>query len=81
MAARTVTVKIRDADFVTATRSHTGKVPVLDSGAIFAIAERLYSSDPSTKPVRLLGVSLSGLSPQDAPGRQLGLELGVGDDF
>ena len=81
MAARTVTVKIRGADFVTVTRSHTGKAPVLDSGALFAIAERLYSSDPSTKPVRLLGVSLSGLSPQDAPGRQLGLELSVRDDF
>lgn len=81
MTAKTVTVKIRDADFVTITRSHTGKMPLDSSDAVFNIAARLYSDQPSRKPIRLLGISLSGLSSNDAPGRQLGLELGATDDF
>lgn len=76
MTARTVTLKIRDADFVTVTRSLTGKAALDTSEAILLIVTKLYNDDPASKPVRLLGISLSGLTPKDAPGKQLGLGLG-----
>jgi DNA polymerase-4 len=63
--ARTVTLKVRYHDFQTITRSHTA-APT-DSGA--ELAERavqlLLRTEAGTRPVRLLGVSLSGLCPQE----------------
>lgn len=81
MTARTVTVKIRDADFVTVTRSHTTRTGLDRQDEIYAIASRLFVDNPPGKPIRLLGISLSGLTPLDAPGRQLDLALLPGEEF
>ena len=75
MAAKTVTVKIRDSDFHTVTRSHTTREPIQTAKTLHSIALQLVVERPSDKPIRLLGISVSALSPLDAPGRQLGLEL------
>jgi len=81
MTAKTVTVKIRDADFVTVTRSHTARTALGSSEELFLIASRLFVENPPDKPIRLLGISVSSLSPLDAPGRQLDLALLPGEDF
>ncbi len=60
-AARTVTLKVRYQDFQTITRSHTSAA----SDSAGELAERavllLLRSEAGTRPVRLLGISLSGL--------------------
>lgn len=60
-AARTVTLKVRYQDFQTITRSHTSAA----SDSVSELAERavllLLRSEAGTRPVRLLGISLSGL--------------------
>jgi DNA polymerase-4 len=75
LAGRTVTLKVRFADFSTITRSRTVPRP-LDAGAAVArvATELLEAVDPSPG-VRLLGVSVSNLGPR--PGEQL--RLGEGD--
>lgn len=56
--ARTVTLKVRYADFTTITRSHSA-APTDDQTAIVARAlELLGRTDAGTRPVRLLGVSV-----------------------
>lgn len=77
-AARTVTLKVRFADFRTITRSTTLDRPV-DEGPALARAARtmLGGIDPSPG-VRLLGVTGSGLV--DAAARQLTLDDAVGAD-
>jgi DNA polymerase-4 len=60
--ARTVTIKVRYADFTTITRSHTDP-PTRDSQAIIERAVRLLDrTDARKRPVRLLGVSVHNLS-------------------
>ncbi|MGA7304776.1 MAG: DNA polymerase IV [Rhodothermales bacterium] len=81
MTGRTVTVKIRDAEFNTLTRSHTARKPLDSPGELFSVASRLLADNPPEKPVRLLGISVSSLSFLDAPGRQLDLELSPDKDF
>ena len=64
---RTITLKLRYADFKTVTRSHSLALPVSDSATIEGVIERLlHSLMPLHKGVRLLGVTLHN--------------LGVGDD-
>ena len=72
LAGRTVTVKVRFQDFRTITRSSTVAEP-LDSGPAILRASRelLAAVDPSPG-VRLLGVSVSGLT--DGAVRQLSLD-------
>ena len=74
LRARTVTVKLRDADF--RTRSHARTLPrALESDhAVFEVARVLLSDlrQQRTTPARLLGVGLSGLVDAHAP-EQLGL--------
>ncbi|AOS62314.1 DNA polymerase IV [Actinoalloteichus hymeniacidonis] len=62
-AARTVRVKVRDADFVTISRSETVQAATTDRTVLTAMAQRLIRAavPPGTK-VRLVGVSLGGLS-------------------
>ncbi len=61
--ARTVTIKVRYANFTTVTRSHTEECATQDATRI---AERalalLERTDAATRPVRLLGVGVHGLS-------------------
>lgn len=61
--ARTVTVKIKDADFVQRQRGRTLPCPVESERALAPIAEELLGELRAARPVgaRLLGVSLSGL--------------------
>jgi DNA polymerase-4 len=56
--ARTVTIKVRYADFTTITRSHT-TAPTRDEAAIIARAVQLLDrTEVSSRAVRLLGVSV-----------------------
>lgn len=78
--ARTVTLKLRYSDFTTITRSHTAPLPTRDVHELAARASALLAkTEAGRRPVRLLGVSVKGLthSPlEDAPkGPQLELEL------
>jgi DNA polymerase IV len=73
LSGRTVTVKVRFHDFTTITRRETLPDPV-DSGLVIARAAKglVATLDPSPG-VRLLGVSVSGLT--DEPSQQLTLSL------
>ena len=60
--ARTVTIKVRYADFTTITRSHTA-APTREEADIAGRAVALLSkTDAGGRPVRLLGVSVHNLS-------------------
>jgi DNA polymerase-4 len=60
--AKTVTIKVRYDDFSTVTRSHTA-LPTRDEAAIVARARELLTrTEAAFRPVRLLGVSVHGLS-------------------
>jgi DNA polymerase-4 len=74
MAARTLTLKVRYPDFVTVTRSHTPRVPILGPEDIAPHLGRLLGATRANhRGVRLLGLSLAGLVPcHDLP-RQLHL--------
>lgn len=59
---RTVTLKVKFADFQIITRSHTGARPVPDRSTLAAISADLLAAEfPLPKKVRLIGVSLSSL--------------------
>ncbi len=63
LAFRTVTVKIRYNDFSTIQRSHSLPIPVYDSTLLYATAVRLLNIyRDHQRPIRLLGVKVSGLS-------------------
>jgi DNA polymerase IV len=60
---RTVTLKVKYADFQIITRSRSVTAPVADKPVLAAIARELIATlHPMPKGVRLLGVSLSSLS-------------------
>jgi len=62
LLARTVTLKVRYADFSTVTRSHTADLPTSDAHDIAARALRLLErTEAGRRPVRLLGVGVHGL--------------------
>jgi len=74
LAARTVTVKVRYADFRIVTRSATPPNPVADAGELWPIAERLAFATPRPAgAVRLIGVAASGLIARSARVVQPGL--------
>jgi DNA polymerase IV len=68
LAARTVTVKLRDADFTTRRASRTLPAPVCSDRAVYAVARDLLARLRAARrgPARLLGVARSQLSPDDA---------------
>lgn len=75
---RTVTLKVKYADFQQITRSYTALSPVSDRATLERMSIGLLRSVlPLTKGVRLLGVSLSSLQQPDSPasGGQLRLDL------
>jgi DNA polymerase-4 len=76
LAARTVTLKLRYADFTTVTRSHTAPAPTRDAADItrraLALLER---TDAARRPVRLLGVGVHGL---EKAGERLPEQLDLG---
>jgi DNA polymerase IV len=62
LSARTVTIKVRYADFTTVTRSHTLSVATDDADVIASWAVELMArTEAGSKPVRLLGVRVAGL--------------------
>lgn len=71
VAARTLTLKIRNRDFVTRTRSVTPSTPVTTAAGILAALGPLRDEIRPEEGIRLLGVSASGLV---EPAVQLTLE-------
>ena len=62
LCARSVTIKVRYADFSTVTRSHTEPEATCDADAIARRAVALLArTDAGRRPVRLLGVGAHGL--------------------
>jgi DNA polymerase IV len=73
LAARTVTLKVRFANFRTVTRSRTLGSPTDSAQTIAAVAKELYERMSLVRPrIRLLGVAASGLV-GEAPTEQLQL--------
>ena len=67
LLCRTVTIKVRDADFVTITRSHSESPPTRDADGIAARACALLDrTEAGHRPTRGMGQSRSGMS--GAPG-------------
>jgi DNA polymerase IV len=64
-AGRTVTLKLRFADFSTITRAHTDD-PTQDGLAIYRRVESLFDRVRLRQAVRLIGLSVSGLGPAGA---------------
>ena len=74
---RTVTLKVKFADFRVITRSRSRLAPVSDRSTLAAISDELLAAQfPMRKGVRLLGVSLSSLCADAAePNMQMTLAL------
>jgi DNA polymerase IV len=72
LQGRTVTLKVRFGDFSTITRSHTAPAPVDTAHEIARSALVLLEDVDVVEGVRLLGVSVTGLSP--GQGQQLTLD-------
>jgi len=66
-AARTVTVKIRSADFTTHTRSETAALATTNRTTLTTVAQRLARGAVPEGGVRLIGVSLAGLGEEPPP--------------
>ena len=75
LAGRSVTLKLKHADFSIRTRQHTLSHPVGRTGALTELGRHLLRDPrPPQHPVRLLGLSLSKLTEADTrAGRQLWL--------
>ncbi len=71
LVARTVTVKLRDADFTTRQASRTLADAVQSDRAVYAVARELLTRLRAARrvPARLLGVALSQLVAQDGEGQ------------
>ncbi|MBI4660180.1 MAG: DNA polymerase IV [Verrucomicrobia bacterium] len=75
LGARTVQVKIRYGDFTTLTRQFTVEEPVAEASEIYRLACYLLAKERLvSRPLRLLGLGVSGLS--ESTSRQLALPLG-----
>ncbi|MCL4266714.1 MAG: DNA polymerase IV [Anaerolineae bacterium] len=75
LAASTVSVKFRWADFTTYTRQRSVAVPFADAATLYEIAHALWDEHwPRDKKLRLLGVAVSKLD--EAQVRQLGFDFG-----
>jgi len=62
VVGRTVTLKLRYGDFTTITRSRTSRRPIEEAGQIEALATQLLGrTEFPQRPVRLVGVGVSGL--------------------
>ncbi len=70
LAGKTVTLKVRFADFTTVTRSHTREVATAVTRHLYRDVLELLARVDLRQPVRLLGVGTSNLEPAGAP-RQL----------
>jgi DNA polymerase-4 len=74
LEAITVQVKVRYSDFTTLTRQITVEEPICDANEIYRLAAHLLAREKLvSRPLRLLGVGVSGLMPPTA--RQLVLKV------
>jgi DNA polymerase-4 len=74
VSGRTITLKVKHADFVQVTRSTTLAALTSDGHTIFSTAcELMEKTDVGRRPVRLLGVSVSQLSHSSISTEQLSL--------
>lgn len=73
---RTVSIKVRLADFTTVTRSRTFPIAIDDPEQLVDAAVALLREYDPPQPVRLLGVRAAALELVDGPGVQLTLPLG-----
>jgi DNA polymerase-4 len=65
---RTITVKVRYDDFTTITRSRTLPKPITGADQVAAVAvELLGGTEAGTRPVRLVGVTISGFGRRQQP--------------
>ena len=68
LAGRTVTLKIKFANFTQITRSRSRPLPLRSRAEFEELVEVLLGPEfPPELPVRLLGVTLSGFEPERAP--------------
>jgi len=67
LKARTITLKIKHADFQQASRSHTLRGPIQSSEAILKEVDTLLRDYPLTRKVRLIGVGASNFVPSETP--------------
>ena len=75
--ARTVTLKLRFADFTTITRSMSRPSATASAGAILETARQLLEANWTPgQPVRLIGAGVSNLRPRQTPG-QLALQVAL----
>lgn len=66
LAARTVGIKVRYADFTTITRSHTTAAPTRDAEEIVSrVLALLDRTEAGRRPIRLLGAGVHGLAVDD----------------
>lgn len=79
LAGATLTVKVRFGDFTTITRSQTPATPLVSTRSIVEGAREVVAGIDPGPGVRLLGVSVSGLTRADAS-RQLSFEDLAGSD-
>jgi DNA polymerase-4 len=77
VSGRTVTLKVKFADFELITRSKSFAIPVPDLGTFIAVGQSLLSGlHPLAKGIRLLGLGLHNLiEPELEPPAQLGLAI------
>jgi DNA polymerase-4 len=74
LEAQTVQVKVRYSDFTTLTRQISVEEPISDANEIYRLAAHLLAREKLvSRPLRLLGVGVSGLMPPAA--KQLSLPL------
>jgi DNA polymerase-4 len=65
--ARTVTIKVRYADFTTVTRSHSAPATQEESAIVARALQLLDRTEAGPRAVRLLGVSVHGLQTEPTP--------------
>jgi DNA polymerase-4 len=72
LAAQTISIKVRFADFKTITRSKTLELPLVGVQECYEVAKKLYESLKLDRArLRLVGVALENLVPQSEASRQL----------
>ena len=81
MGGRTVVLKLRYADFTTITRSMTIQQATCDPGTVQRCAAALLrDTEAGRRPVRLIGIGLSGLEDLSRP-RYTQLPLSFDEQF
>jgi DNA polymerase-4 len=68
LAGRTVTLKLRGADFRIVTRRRTLPIPTQTARILFAVGRELLSKEAQRRPWRLIGIGLSELVDAEAAG-------------